>query len=103
AEQAGAADIIASLPRGWETVLSPHFAGGVDLSGGQWQRVALARALYAVSAGARVLVLDGGRITELGTHEQLLAAGATYAHMFRLQAERFADTSNGAQSEADAR
>ena len=30
----------------------------IDLSGGEWQRVALARALFAVQAGARVLVLD---------------------------------------------
>ena len=36
----------------------PQYAGGVDLSGGQWQRIALARALYAVETGARVLVLD---------------------------------------------
>jgi ATP-binding cassette subfamily B protein len=30
----------------------------VDLSGGQWQRIALARAMFAVEAGARVLILD---------------------------------------------
>jgi ATP-binding cassette subfamily B protein len=147
AELAGAADIIASLPRGWDTVLSPHYAGGVDLSGGQWQRMALARALYAVSGGARVLVLDeptaqldvrgeaafyerfleltagvtsivishrfasvrranriavldGGRITELGTHEELLAGAGTYAEMFNLQAERFAAETDGTQSQA---
>ena len=28
------------------------------MSGGEWQRIALARALFAVSAGAGVLVLD---------------------------------------------
>jgi ATP-binding cassette subfamily B protein len=58
AERAGAAEIIAGLPAGWETVLAPRYTGGVDLSGGQWQRIALARALYAVDAGARLLVLD---------------------------------------------
>ncbi len=42
----------------WERVLSGEYAGGTDLSGGQWQRVALARALAAVDAGAGVLVLD---------------------------------------------
>lgn len=30
----------------------------MNLSGGQWQRIALARALFAVQAGAFVLVLD---------------------------------------------
>jgi ATP-binding cassette, subfamily B, bacterial len=41
-----------------DVVLSRSYAGGVDLSGGQWQRVALARALFAVRHGARILVLD---------------------------------------------
>jgi ATP-binding cassette subfamily B protein len=43
---------------GWDRVLSSEYAGGTDLSGGQWQRVALARALAAIDAGAGVLVLD---------------------------------------------
>jgi ATP-binding cassette subfamily B protein len=137
ATRAGAAEIVDRLPHGWDTILSPHYTGGVDLSGGQWQRIALARALYAVATGARVLVLDeptaqldirgeaafydrfleltagvtsivishrfasvrradriavldGGAITELGSHDELLAAGGTYAQMFRLQADRFA-------------
>ncbi len=58
AAQAGAAELIAALPAGPTTTLSPRFDGGVDLSGGQWQRVAFARALMAVRAGAQVLVLD---------------------------------------------
>lgn len=58
AGKAGALELIESLPQGWETILSPEYGGGVDLSGGQWQRIALARALFAVEAGARVLILD---------------------------------------------
>jgi ATP-binding cassette subfamily B protein len=58
AARAGALDLIESLPKGWATILSPRYEGGVDLSGGQWQRIALARALFAVEAGARVLILD---------------------------------------------
>jgi ATP-binding cassette, subfamily B, bacterial len=147
AERAGAADLIAELPRGWDTVLSPHYAGGVGLSGGQWQRIALARALYAVQRGARVLVLDeptaqldvrseaafydrfleltagvtsivishrfgsvrrahriavldGARIAELGTHDELLASGGAYAEMFRVQAERFGTPPEDRTSEA---
>jgi len=41
-----------------DTVLSRGYAGGTDLSGGQWQRVALARALCAVQTGAGVVILD---------------------------------------------
>ena len=58
AERAGAADLVAGLAHGWDTVLSRQFKDGTDLSGGQWQRLALARALYAVDAGAGVLILD---------------------------------------------
>jgi ATP-binding cassette subfamily B protein len=136
-ERAGAANVIAALPDGLATVLSSRYSGGVDLSGGQWQRIALARALFAVQAGASVLVLDeptaqldaraeaaffdrfleltrglttvvishrfstvrragriavldGGRITERGSHEELMAAGGQYAELFELQARRFA-------------
>ena len=41
-----------------DTVLSRAYAGGTDLSGGQWQRVALARALCAVRMGAGIVMLD---------------------------------------------
>src|SRR6266511_3857902 len=50
---AGAADLA-----GLDTVLARGYAGGTDLSGGQWQRVALARALCAVGLGAGVVLLD---------------------------------------------
>ena len=41
-----------------DTVLARGYAGGTDLSGGEWQRVALARALCAVRTGAGVVLLD---------------------------------------------
>ncbi len=41
-----------------DTILSKAYAGGTDLSGGQWQRIALARALCAVRQGAGLLLLD---------------------------------------------
>jgi ATP-binding cassette subfamily B protein len=37
----------------------------------------------------RICVLDGGRIVESGTHDELLEFGGRYAVMFRLQAERY--------------
>ena len=52
-KSAGAANL-ASL----DTILGRGYAGGTELSGGQWQRVALARALCAVRSGAGVVLLD---------------------------------------------
>jgi ATP-binding cassette, subfamily B, bacterial len=119
-----------------DTVLARGYAGGTDLSGGQWQRIALARALCAVRLGAgvvlldeptaqldvrgeaeifervlactrhattilishrfstvrlvdRICVLEKGRVVELGTHDELMAANGRYRTMFDLQASRF--------------
>lgn len=36
-----------------------------------------------------ILVLDGGRITEQGDHDALMALGGTYARLFSLQAEGY--------------
>ncbi|MEV4512103.1 ABC transporter ATP-binding protein [Dactylosporangium sp. NPDC049525] len=55
ARKAGAHDMIAGLPAGYGTLLSRNFAGGQDLSGGQWQRLAAARAFYR---DAPVLICD---------------------------------------------
>lgn len=38
----------------------------------------------------RIVVIDGGRVIESGTHAELLASDGRYAYMFRLQASRFA-------------
>ncbi|GGK36279.1 multidrug ABC transporter permease [Pilimelia terevasa] len=46
AVDSGAHEVITALPAGYDTLLSRGFAGGVDLSGGQWQRIACARAFY---------------------------------------------------------
>ena len=36
-----------------------------------------------------IIVLEEGRITEQGSHDQLMEAGGTYAHLFGLQAEGY--------------
>jgi ATP-binding cassette subfamily B protein len=136
AERAGAERVVQRLTDGWQTPLSRQLKGGAQLSGGEWQRLALARALFAVNAGAGVLVLDeptasldvrgeaevyekfleltrgvttivishrfstvrradrivvleGGRVIEDGTHDELVRAGGRYATMYALQAARF--------------
>jgi ATP-binding cassette subfamily B protein len=55
AAESGAADVVAGLDLGLDTVLSRQFEGGRDLSGGQWQRIGVARGLYR---DAPVLVAD---------------------------------------------
>jgi ATP-binding cassette subfamily B protein len=42
-----------------------------------------------VRRARRICVLERGRVLEEGSHEQLIAAGGTYARMFALQAARF--------------
>ncbi len=37
----------------------------------------------------RVILMDGGRIAEIGTHGELMAKGGKYADMFRRQAENY--------------
>lgn len=50
--------------------------------------------LATVRRADRIAVLGGGRITESGSHDELMASGGTYAAMFRRQAERFAQGHN---------
>jgi ATP-binding cassette subfamily B protein len=58
ARQAGLLKFIEGLPRGWDTVMSSGYTGGVDASGGEWQRIAIARALFGLRHGARLLIMD---------------------------------------------
>jgi ABC-type multidrug transport system fused ATPase/permease subunit len=37
----------------------------------------------------RICVLEQGRVIELGSHDELMAAGGRYKTMFDLQAQRF--------------
>ena len=128
-----------------DTVLARGYAGGTELSGGQWQRIALARApcvrcvlgagvvlldeptaqldvrgeaeifdrilaatrhtttilishrFSTVRHADRICVLEHGKVVELGSHDELMAAGGRYRTMFLLQASRFSDdTEEGA-------
>ena len=55
ARAAGADEIIAHLPKGYDTLLGKWFDGGTELSVGEWQRLALARAFLRE---APILLLD---------------------------------------------
>jgi len=55
ARGAGAHEVIERLPNGYDTVLGKWFAGGTELSAGEWQRIALARAFLRQ---AQLIILD---------------------------------------------
>ena len=55
ARRAGADSFIEKWPDRYDTILGPYFAGGKDVSIGQWQRIALARAFFR---DAPLVILD---------------------------------------------
>ncbi len=51
----------------------------------------IAHRLSTVMGADQILVMDGGRIVERGTHDELLATGRHYARMWRLQQQERAE------------
>ena len=46
-----------------------------------------------------ICVLDGGRVAELGSHDELMTSGGRYARMYSLQASHYLDDAPEATSE----
>lgn len=63
--------------------------------------VLISHRLSTVRQADRIALLDGGRITETGTHEELMTAGGQYAAMYRLQARRFSQGYDDRLDEGD--
>lgn len=45
--------------------------------------------LSSAVGASKIVVIDGGRIVEVGNHEQLMALGGRYCELFSTQAERY--------------
>ncbi len=80
ARRAQADAVVASLPHGWNTLLSKYFRHGRELSAGQWQRLAVARGLYR---DAPLLIWD-----EPTAPLDAAAEHAVYQSLRRLAADR---------------
>ncbi|WP_431906516.1 ABC transporter ATP-binding protein [Nonomuraea jabiensis] len=63
--------------------------------------VLISHRLSTVRQADRIVLLDGGRITESGTHEELMAEGGQYATMYALQAQRFSQGYDDRLDEGD--
>lgn len=136
ATSAGTDEVVAELPRRWETLLDRRFKDSHELSGGQWQRIAVSRGFYrdapliicdepssnldaraehtlftAIREHMRgrtvilithrlanirdadvIHVLEHGRLTASGTHDQLMDREGTYRDLYVLQASAYQNT-----------
>ena len=60
-----------------QAALEPLFEGRTNL--------VIAHRLSTILKADKILVLDGGRLVEDGTHDELLARGGLYAHLYETQ------------------
>ena len=47
----------------------------------------IAHRLSTIERADRIVVLSNGRIAEIGSHNELLAAAGLYSHLYKLQFE----------------
>jgi ATP-binding cassette subfamily B protein len=80
----------AALDAPTEAALFERFAGAADRSSATGAvTVLVSHRFSTVRIAELIVVVEGGRITETGRHEDLLAAGGTYAQLFALQAKAY--------------
>lgn len=63
--------------------------------------IAVAHRLSTIADSDRIYVLDGGRIAEQGTHEQLLALNGLYSRLWQLQSKNRDESEDDEAAELD--
>ena len=100
---AQADEFVQTFPNKYDTFITQ---GGTNVSGGQKQRLCIARAILkkgfrdfipettkiiiaqrvsSVQDADRILIMEGGRIADIGTHEELLSRNAMYQDIYYSQ------------------
>jgi len=78
-------DALSAVDTGTETTILAHLRGVVDGAGARRTSIIVSHRLSAVVDAQQIIVLQDGRVTERGTHEELLRLNGWYAAQWRYQ------------------
>jgi ABC-type multidrug transport system fused ATPase/permease subunit len=87
AKQSNARDLGIVLTEGYDTMLTER---GANLSQGQRQMITIARAAVAnpkmtIRDSNRIMMLNGGEVEEMASHDELMAAKGIYYALYMSQ------------------